>query len=130
MARELRLFVSFSTRDQAAVQMLFSALSAQHVGVWDYSREGERLPAGQPVAESLAAKIALCDYFLAVVSASSTDERLGRYSEFEVRSALDAGLLGRHRVLPLLLVASRPARWRGSYEELESLLHIELNPSD
>lgn len=130
MTHDLKLFVSFSSRDQNAVRMLFSSLTVQHVDVWDYSREGEKLPLAQPVEESLAEKIRLCDYFLAVVSASSTDALLGRYTEFEVQSAIGAGLLERCRLLPILLVTSPPAEWRGAYKGLEGLLRVELNPAD
>jgi tetratricopeptide (TPR) repeat protein len=110
--------------------MLFSALSIQQVEVWDYSREGEQLPLAQSIEESLAEKIRLCDYFLAVVSTSSTDMLLGRYTDLEVRSAIEAGLLERRRLLPLLLITSPPTEWRGTYKEIEGLLRIELNPSD
>lgn len=129
MTRELKLFVSFSSRDQDAVRMLFSSLAVQRVDVWDYSREGEGLPLARLVEESLAEKIRLCDYFLAVVSASSTDEVFGRYTGFEVLSALEAGLLQRHRLLPILLTTSPPAEWRSPYKELEGLLRVELNPA-
>jgi len=130
MTPSLKLFVSFSSRDQAAVRMLFSALAVQRVEVWDYSREGEKLPLAQPVEESLAEKIRRCDYFLAIVSASSTDDLLGRYTDFEVKNAIDAGMSKRGRLLPLLLVTSPPAEWRGAYKGLKELLRVELNPSD
>jgi tetratricopeptide (TPR) repeat protein len=130
VTHDLKLFVSFSSRDGDAVRALFSALAVQRVAVWDYSREGEQLPLAQPVEESLAEKIRLCDYFLAVVSAGSTDALLGRYTDFEVRSAVEAGLSERGRLLPLLLVTSPPAGWDGGYKGLEGLLRVELNPSD
>lgn len=130
MTRDLKLFVSFSSRDQNAVRMLFSALALQHVDVWDYSREGDKLPLAQLVEESLAKKIALCDYFIAVVSANSTDSILGRYSDFEVHRAIEDGMADRQRLLPLLLVTNPPGKWRGAYKGLEGLLRVELNPSE
>lgn len=125
-----KLFVSYSSRDEAAVQMLFFALRLQRVGVWDYTKEGEHLPLGQFVTESLADKIGLCDYFLAVVSANSTDEVFGCYTDFEVRRAVEGGLLGRRRLLPVLLATSPPASWRGAYAGLEGLLRVELDCSE
>lgn len=110
--------------------MLFSSLAVQHVDVWDYSREGEQLTLARPIEESLAGKIGHCDYFLAIVSASSTDALLGCCTDFEVQSAIGAGLSKRGRLLPLLLVTSPPAEWRGAYKGLEGLLHVKLNPSD
>jgi tetratricopeptide (TPR) repeat protein len=130
MTQGLKIFVSFSSKDEDTIRMLFSALAVQHVDVWDYSREGEKLPLAHALEESLAGKIKSCDYFLAVVSASSTNALLGRNTEFEVRSALEAGLSKRGKLLPLLLVTSPPAEWRGAYKELEGLLRVELNPSD
>lgn len=125
-----RLFVSFSLQDADAVQMLFSALSHQGLGVWDYSREGEQLPLGRPVTESLLDKIDLCDYFLAVVSPSSTDEVLGRYTDFEVRCAVERGLRERHKLLPVLLATDRPASWRGAYAGIEGLMRVNLDCAD
>lgn len=125
-----KLFISYSSRDEAAVQMLFFALRLQRVGVWDYTREGERLPLGRFVTESLADKIGLCDYFLAVVSANSTDEDSGRHTEFEVRCAVEGGLLGRRRLLPVLLAENPPPSWRGAYAGLTGLLRVQLDCSD
>jgi tetratricopeptide (TPR) repeat protein len=130
MTQDPRLFVSFSSRDQDAVRMLFSALAVQRLKAWDYSREGERLHPGQPVEASLAERVSGCDYFLAVVSASSTDADLGRYTAFEVRCAQEAGLSRSGRLLPVLLTTSPPAAWPGAYAGLEELLHVELDPSD
>lgn len=130
MTHGLRLFVSFSSKDEIAIRMLFSALAVQHVNVWDYSREGEQLPLAAPVEESLTGKINLCDYFLAVVSDSSTDALLGRYTDFEVRCAVESGLSERRRLLPLLLVTSPPAEWRGAYRDIKTLLRVALNPAD
>lgn len=128
--RDPKLFVSFSSKDEEAFSMLLSSLAVQHVNVWDYSREGEQLPLGHHLKGSLAGKIKLCDYFLAIVSASSTDESLGRNTDFEVHTAVESGLSERGRLLPLFLVTSPPTKWRGAYERLEGLLYVELNPSD
>jgi len=130
MTRGLKLFVSFSSRDQNAVRMLFSALALQHIDVWDYSREGEKLALGRPIEESLAEKIALCDYFFAVVSANSADPNLGRYPDFEVHCALENGLADRRRLLPLLLLTNPPNEWSGSYKRIEGLLCVKFNPSE
>ncbi|HZI20622.1 MAG TPA: tetratricopeptide repeat protein [Pyrinomonadaceae bacterium] len=124
------LFISFSTLDQQEVRKLFLSLELQGAGAWDYSDDGQGLPLSRRVDAALAEKIEACEYFIAVVSANSTDERAGRYTRFEVQHAIDIGMLGAQRVLPILLVNNPPAQWAGAYARLEPLLHVRLDTTN
>jgi hypothetical protein len=130
MASIGKLFVSFSSKDQQDVRRLFSAFREQNIDAWDYSEDGEGLPLGQPVLESLSRKIELCEFFIAIVSAHSTTAPTGRYTEFEVQTALRCGMLERRRILPVLLIGKAPHVWAGPYSTLEPLLRIDLDSSN
>ncbi len=123
-----KLFISFSSQDQKEVRELFSSLKAQNINVWDYSKYGQELPLAQYVDAALAERIDSCEYFIAVVSANSTDENIGRYTHFEVQYAMDSGMLQQHRILPVLMVNSPPEKWYGAYKQMEPILRIEINP--
>src|ERR1044072_5653480 len=126
MSQPPKLFISFSSKDQAKVRRLFAALEIQQVSVWDYSDEGQELTLAHELRASLKAKIDSCEYFIAVISPNSLDEKIGRDPRFEVRYAIESGKAGNHRVLPLLL-DSPPEQWLVLYEELQPLLRIAFN---
>ncbi len=130
MSESPKLFVSFSSKDQKEVRELFSNLRTQNIHVWDYSKYGEELPLAQRVDAALAERIDSCEYFIAVVSANSTDENVGRYTHFEVQYAINSGMLQHHRILPILIATNPPEKWRGAYKALESIQRIEINPDN
>lgn len=126
MSQKPNLFISFSSRDQSKVRRLFAGLELQNVSVWDYSDAGHELPLAQDLKSSLKAKIDSCEYFIAVISPSSIDDKTGRDPRFEVRYAIESGKTNNNRVLPLLL-DSPPDQWLSFYQELEAILRITFN---
>ncbi len=128
MTQPVKIFVSFSGQDQLDVRKLFDALRAQGFDVWDYSRAGQELPLGRLLDEGLTERIADCDYFIAVVSANTTDEVIGRNTLFEVERAVEMRLTERERLLPLLLLNRQPGEWSGAYRQLERLMRVEVDP--
>jgi len=124
-----KLFISFSSRDQSKVRKLFAALEIQNLNVWDYSEEGQELPLGASVAASLKAKIDQCDYFLAIISPTSIDQRLAPTPRLEVRYAIDSGKLDQTRILPVLL-DNPPDEWLELYPELRCIRWTSFRHED
>ena len=117
MSESPKLFISFSARDQARVRKLFAALEIQDVSVWDYSDQGQELSVGRDLLASLAEKIDLCEYFVAIITPNSIDLELSKAPYLEVRHAIRAGKLNHRRILPVLL-DNPPAEWLSLYPEL------------
>jgi len=130
MAESPRVFISFSSRDIAFVRDFFYSLRGQGVAVWDYSQREEEIPWGTEIPEYLRCQVLRSDYFIPVVSANSADERIGRFTQLEVQTAVSGGMLRQHRILPVVLVDHPPACWSGSYAELKEIRHLEVDTAD
>ena len=129
MSHRPKLFISFSSKDQKEVRKLFSALELQKVEVWDYSDEGQELPLAHEVVDSLKERVDRCEYFIAIISPSTIDEQIGRYTRFEVNYAIECGKIQQKRILPVLL--NNPAeQWMTLYDALTPILRIELNTNN
>ena len=125
-----QLFISFSSMDQHDVRTLFAALQLQGIDCWDYSAAGQELPLGKSVEVSLRERIDACDYFIAIVSKSTTDETSGRFTRFELQYAIDQGLLEDGKILPVLLTANPPTDWSGPYRRLQAIRWVEFHGAD
>ncbi|MCU1264759.1 MAG: hypothetical protein JWM21_1077 [Acidobacteria bacterium] len=123
------LFVSFSGKDQHDVRKLFASLQLQGTEIWDYSSFDQELTLAQPLDKSLQERIDACDYFIAVVSANSTEEHTGHNTRLEVHYAVQRGLLQQGRLLPVLLINNPPQQWRDIYQSLATLVRAEIDPA-
>lgn len=121
-----RVFISFSGKDRPKIRKLFGALKLQQVDVWDYSRAGQELPLGHDLSDALKQKIDSCEYFIAVISASSIDKTISIDPVLEVQYAIASGKAERNRILPVLL-SDAPAEWITLYERLHRLLRIHFD---
>jgi tetratricopeptide (TPR) repeat protein len=130
MPRPPRIFISFSSLDREFVRKLFYSLKSQQLDVWDYSQAGSEITPGARLSEALAQQIDLSDYFIAVLSANSTNEETGRYTRHEVQHAVEAGLLRKGKVLPLVLAGDPPRTWEGVYQQLRDIMHLRVDPED
>src|SRR5215211_2155051 len=96
-----RVFISFSGKDRPKIRKLFSALELQKSDVWDYSKAGQELPLANDLSDALKRKIDSCEYFIAVISASSIDETIGFDPRLEVQYAIESGKAESNRLLPV-----------------------------
>ena len=121
-----RVFISFSGQDRPKIRKLFSALQLQKADVWDYSDEGQELPLGHDLSDALKEKIDSCEYFIAIISASSIDETIGFDPRLEVQYAIESGKAERNRILPVIL-SDAPAEWMNLYERLRRLVRVHFD---
>jgi hypothetical protein len=87
----VRIFVSFSSRDQQVVRRLLLDMARHSVDVWDYSRDDDRLPAAVPLRDGLADQLRRVDTIVVVVSRASAAPD-SPYTQCEVEQALALGL--------------------------------------
>ena len=67
----MRIFVSFSGRDQQVVRRLLLDMARHSVEVWDYSRDDDRLPAAVPLRDGIADQLRRADVMVVLVSRSA-----------------------------------------------------------
>lgn len=121
---QIRTFVSFSSKDHFFIRHLLSRLSDQELNPWDYSAEGQEIPAGGEIRRSLREKIAEADLFLPIISSDSCNSSV---CGEEVRYALSQ--CERLAIVPLvdspwLKVGSS---WPGAYAELKNLRYCRID---
>jgi tetratricopeptide (TPR) repeat protein len=122
--KPVRLFVSFSAKDEAESERLFDRLKAQPVQLWDYSREGEEVPGGEPLLPYLCARIDDCDVFLPLVSPRSF---ASPHTCGEVRHAVSRSAQSKLRIIPLVLSdAGEVNHWPLPYKDLAQLRYYML----
>ena len=95
-----RVFVSFASRDVAFTRRLLARLRAQPIQLWDYSREGEEIPAGVCLVDYLRQRIQGADVVVPIISPNSF---ISAYAPREVERALDLHKKGILRVIPVRL---------------------------
>jgi len=130
-----KVFVSFASSDSAFSRRLLARLRAQPLEVWDYSREGEEIPAGVRLVDYLQQRIGGTDVFMPVISPGSF---ASAYAPREVEHALRLLRAGRLRVIPIRLqrcawpagLATAPADplnnpWPPPYDQLHDLRYFE-----
>ena len=121
MSSRPSVFVSYSGRDLKPVQKLILALKFQNVNVWDYTEKGQELDLGRDKWELFKKRIDECEYFIAVITPNSIDDRIGVDPRFEVRYAIDSGKVQQNRILPIL-INNPPDEWMNLYSEIASIL--------
>jgi pentatricopeptide repeat protein len=121
MSSKPTVFVSYSGRDLKPVQKLTLALKFQNVNVWDYTERGEELDLGRDKWELFKKRIDECEYFIAVITPNSIDDKIGIDPRFEVRYAIDSGKAQQNRVLPIL-IDNPPDKWMNLYSEIVGVL--------
>jgi tetratricopeptide (TPR) repeat protein len=125
-----KVFISFSSRDREFVRKLFYSLKSQNIDIWDYSQRGEEIPWGESIPSVLQNQIEGSDYFVTIVSVNSADELIGRFTQLEVQTAIQKGMLDRRKILPIVLADKKPKEWSGIFKELETLMHLEISTAD
>ncbi len=120
-----RIFISFSGKDRPKIRKLFSALQLQKADIWDYSDAGQELPLGHDLSKALKEKIDSCEYFIAVISASSIDEKISIDPKLEVQYAIESGKAETNRIIPVVL-NDAPPDWMSLYERLRRLVRINF----
>lgn len=115
------VFVSYSGRDLKPVQKLILALKFQNVNVWDYTDRGQELDLGRDKWQLFKKRIDECEYFIAVITPDSIDDRIGVDPRFEVRYAIDSGKVQQNRILPIL-INNPPDEWMNLYSEIAGVL--------
>ncbi len=110
----MRIFVSFSGRDQQVVRRLLLDMARHHVDVWDYSRDDDRLPAAVPLRDGLADQLRRVDTVVVIVSRASAAPD-SPYTQCEVEQALALGL----RIVPVRLIDAPPGPLSPAFAELE-----------
>jgi tetratricopeptide (TPR) repeat protein len=121
MSSSPTVFVSYSGKDLKPVQKLILALKFQNVNVWDYTDKGQELDLGRDKWDLFKKRIDECEYFIAVITANSIDDRIGVDPRFEVRYAIDSGKARQNRILPIL-INNPPDEWMNLYSEIAGVL--------
>ena len=126
-----KVFLSFSSADSIIVRRLIHSFKSQNIDVWDYSRSGEEIDPGKVIKYALDSEIKASDYFFPLVSSNSTNQDIGRFTHYEVKKAIEYGMLTQGRIIPLLLESDPPQKeWPGEYRNLQEVLYLELDPED
>lgn len=112
----MRVFVSFSGRDQEIVRRLLLDLSRHNIEIWDYSRDEEQIPAAVPVRDGLVEQLRCVDAVVVLISRASAAPD-SRFTQYEVEQALALGL----RILPVQLLDSPAVAMSPPFAELQRL---------
>lgn len=120
-----KLFISFSSKDVSYVRELMAALRLQGCCFWDYSDEVEAIEAGADVPQVLFDHINACDFFIILVSSSSMNPKIGRFTTLELTYAQKIG----RKIIPITL-KKLPKIWPGPFAQLKDIRHIELEVDD
>jgi tetratricopeptide (TPR) repeat protein len=121
MSSKPTVFVSYSGRDLKPVQKLILALKFQNVNVWDYTDRGQELDLGRDKWELFKKRIDECEYFIAIITPNSIDDKISVDPRFEVRYAIDSGKARQNRILPIL-INNPPDEWMDLYSEIAGVL--------
>jgi hypothetical protein len=123
----IRFFISFSSRDIPIVREIMAGIASQNINFWDYSDELQQINLTEEIKTRLMVEIDKCDYFVSIVSESSTSEKLGHFTRFEVDYAL--GKKKMHlagRVIVIELEGVNKFHYTGPYEPLTDYLHHDF----
>ncbi len=127
----IKLFISFSSKDLQYVREIMSGLKSQHIDFWDYSDEIQSIEAGEKIPDRLIKEIKTCDFFLPLISKNSLDPEIGKFTRLEIEYAIKLGLLENKTIIPITLLTGTQFhhKYNGPYTELEYILHesFELN---
>jgi tetratricopeptide (TPR) repeat protein len=97
----VRVFLSFSGRDQGVVRRLILDLNRHGIEIWDYSRDEDQIPAAVPVRRGLSQELRRVDTVIVLISAASAAPE-SEYTKHEVEEALAHGM----RIVPVHLCDS------------------------
>jgi len=125
-SRHIRLFISFSSHDKAAVREIMSGLRDQHFDFWDYSDELESMRLSDEIRTRMRREIDSCDYFVTCVSKNSTDEASGAFTRFEVAYAVQEKRMHETgKVFIIELDDITLSDYKGPFEPLKAYLHVD-----
>ncbi len=110
--------MSFSSKNHPFIRRLLARLSDQGLNPWDYSAEGQEIPAGKAIAHALVEKIAQADLFLPVVSSQSCSSR---HCRDEIKHALDRLQHAPLVIVPLVDAVVAQKKWPAEYNRLQRL---------
>ena len=121
----MKLFISFSSQDRPSVRELMAGFKSQNIDFWDYSNDIDEIKSGEVILERLTKEINSIDFFVAIISNSSTDPEIGKFTRLEVQYAINQGMLESGKIIPIALQrkGDHLIQYIGPYKELESLLH-------
>ena len=127
-----KVFISFSGRDTKIISRLLIALNRYRLCVWDYTREGTRIPFGADITAYCRLQIEEAQYFFAFISQNTVSRELGGYAREETRYALQL----RETFRPDLVIVpvcdtSEPAPLVSPppYDQLSGFLRLEFDGS-
>jgi tetratricopeptide (TPR) repeat protein len=123
--RRLRIFLSFSGKDNRFIRCLLARLSALQLVPWDYSSEGQELPGGSSISRSLENRIAQNVVFLPVISRNSF---ASRYCREEVGYAVNRAKSSHFQIIPIVSSAcpEAGADWPDPYRRLAGIIHYRV----
>ena len=125
----LNVFVSFSGRDTGVIRRLLAALNRYPLTVWDYSREGYRIPFGEQISDYCKTRIEEAHYFLAFISSNTVSQDFGGYAQEETRHALQVSRSTRRDlvIVPVVDTSEPFPPLNAPYDELSGRLRLEFD---
>ena len=106
-----------------------SAIKAQGIHFWDYSKDAEMIEAGKDIPRYLINKIDVSDYFVAVVSHNSLNKNTGRFTRYEMEYALKKGYLDDGRFI-LVYIPDRKGKYSDIgivFPQLKDIKHLDFS---
>jgi tetratricopeptide (TPR) repeat protein len=124
--RHLRIFLSFSGKDNRFIRCLLARLSALRLEPWDYSSEGQELPGGSNISRSLEDRITKSEIFLPIISPNSF---ASRYCREEVNYALHYNQKDHLQIIPIVSSSCPEAGtdWPEPYRQLARIIHYRVH---
>jgi tetratricopeptide (TPR) repeat protein len=126
-----KVFVSFSGRDTKVIARLLIALNRYRVSVWDYTREGTRIPFGANISDYCKLQIEEAQYFFAFISCNTVSSEFGGYAQEETRHALQLRKTSRSDlvIVPVVDSSAPFPTICPPYDQLSGVLRLEFDSS-